>query len=50
MVWAADINDEIVGTFWVVDGLKLNPKTTASFLLKQWYKKSASFWKAMTLT
>ena len=52
LVWAGMIKDELVGPFWVKDGLKINSQTYRQFLedtfFKQWYrKKSASFKKTM---
>lgn len=51
VVWAAVINDELVGPFQVADGLKMNSRNYWQFLedtlFKQRYKKSAAFRKAM---
>lgn len=46
LVWAAIIEDEVVGPFRVEDGLKLNSQTYCQFLedsfVKQWYRKKSS--------
>lgn len=52
LVWAGIIKGELVGPFWVEDGLKINSQTYCQFLedtfFKQCYrKKSASFKKTM---
>lgn len=49
LMWAGIIKDELVGPFWVQDGLKINSQTYCQFLedtlFKQWYRKKISFFQ-----
>lgn len=43
MFWAAIIDDELVGPFWVQDGVKVNSEGYCSFLetnFLPWWKKT----------
>lgn len=49
MLWAAVINDELVGPFRVADRLKMNSQNYCQFLedtfFKQWYNKNSAEFK-----